>query len=484
VSPRRILIVSSHFPPDRSAGTHRVLRLANHLQRHGCETSVLTLAPESYRRSIQLDEGLIGRADPDLVVVRTRAWRGATHLIRWRNSVAGAPMAKAAAAESGEGTPAKPRSTSGWKALRRRVATGLFGFPDDEVGWLGPAILRGVQTVRRLQIDTVLTSAPPFTCHLIGHAIRSLCDVRWVADFRDPWSRAPWGRPGSARGHQWLEARVIARADAVVLNTPELHREFSQFYGPETSRRFHVVTNGFDADLLEPYARACAPPTPPLVLTHAGNLYGARNPLPLLEAVAQCIRDGRVPPDGLRLDLVGKIAPAFQVEAAIRRLGLDGVVTITPPVAHESALQRLAASHVLVVIQPDTALQVPAKLYEYVGLRRRILALAEEGAVARVVREGDFGDVVPPADVDRIASALSTLYRERDSLVRTATANRSVQQFDARTQSRLMSEILTAVGETRPCTSSTWFSTSTRPTIPAGREPTSSPGAGPPRGIG
>jgi glycosyltransferase involved in cell wall biosynthesis len=446
------LIVSSHFPPDRSAGTHRVLRLANHLQSDGWTTSILTLDPAYYRSSIQVDEALNDRARADLTVVRTGAWRGATKLIRWRNRVIGSASRGPEASAPGLAQRSEPvasnagrqssRSGAGWKAWRRRATSGLFGFPDDEVGWLGPALAEGLRLVRREGVDTVLTSAPPFTCHLIGHALRSLCRVRWVADFRDPWARAPWGRPGSARAHQWLESRVIARADAVVLNTPELYRDYTEHYGPGMSRKFHVAANGFDADLLEPYAYSAPVSTSPLVLTHAGNLYGARNPLPLLEGLAACLRNGHVPADGIRLALVGKIASTFDIAAAIARLGLTGIVTVTPPVSHETSLQLLAASHVLVVIQPDTALQVPAKLYEYIGLRRHIFALADEGAVARIVRDGDFGVVVAPTDVDAIARALTRLYQERERLVGAAAGNVDVEKFDARFQSRIVSELL------------------------------------------
>ena len=94
-----------------------------------------------------------------------------------------------------------------------------------------------------------------------------------------------------------------------------------------------------------------------------------------------------------------------------------------------------AASHVLVVIQPDTTVQVPAKLYEYVGLRRPILALAEDGAVARVVRDGDFGLVVSPTNVDGIATALTHLYRNHKTLVQASVGNARVAQYDARYQS-------------------------------------------------
>jgi glycosyltransferase involved in cell wall biosynthesis len=244
---------------------------------------------------------------------------------------------------------------------------------------------------------------------------------------------------------------VIRRADAVALNTPELHREFADWYGPDISTRFHVVTNGYDADILAPYASAAPTTSLPLVITHAGSLYGARDPRPLLEGLAKCLREGAVPANGIHLNLVGKIASAFNVDDAILRLGLTGNVTRELPVPHHESLRRLAASHVLVVIQPDTRLQVPVKLYEYVGLRRPILALAEDGAVARLVRDGGFGVVVSPTDAAQIAAALTDLYRVHTTDVPAGVDDARVAQFDAGHQSAIFAEILsTLVPRTPP----------------------------------
>jgi glycosyltransferase involved in cell wall biosynthesis len=437
-----LLIVSAHFPPDRSAGTHRVLRLANYLQAHGWETSVLTIAPASYRHSIQQDQSLVERSDPRVTIVRTGVLRGHSAMVRWRNRL----LRRGAQLQAGTGArDATTRGKAGWRAWRRAATTNLFGFPDDEIGWFGHAVARGLQMIRQRQIDVVLSSAPPFTCHLIGHALRSVCNVRWVADFRDPWARAPWGKAGSARAHQWLETQVIKRADAVVLNTSELQREFAEWYGSDVAKRFHVVANGYDADILEPHANASPAIPPPLILTHAGNLYGGRDPLPLLQGLAKCLHDGVVPQNGIRLNLVGKVGSVFDVGGAITRLGLDGCVTRTLPVSHDESLRMLAASHVLVAIQPGTTLQIPVKLYEYIGLRRIILALAEEGAVARLVRGGGFGLVVSPSDVDGIAAALTDLYRRRGTLVPINIDNARVADFDARHQSIVMMDIMSTL---------------------------------------
>ena len=120
-----------------------------------------------------------------------------------------------------------------------------------------------------------------------------------------------------------------------------------------------------------------------------------------------------------------KLHRTSRIDSAIARLGLGGSVTQTPPVTHNESLRLLAASHVLVVVQPHTRVQVPAKLYEYVGLRRPILALAEEGAVARVVRDSDFGIVVSPTNIDGIAAALNELYRSTHALFSPASAIRA-----------------------------------------------------------
>src|SRR5918994_792420 len=69
---RRVLMLSPHFPPDTSAGTHRVRLFAPHLIKYGWEPTVVSVEPSGYE----------GRVDPDLAtlvpdtvrVVRVPAW--------------------------------------------------------------------------------------------------------------------------------------------------------------------------------------------------------------------------------------------------------------------------------------------------------------------------------------------------------------------------------------------------------------------------
>ena len=91
-----------------------------------------------------MDDALVRRADPRVRIFRTCAFRGRTALVRWRNQLLAGPRRHL------------PRMacdtcqvTDGVGRWRRSATTSLFGFPDDEVGWFGHAVVRGLRIVRR-----------------------------------------------------------------------------------------------------------------------------------------------------------------------------------------------------------------------------------------------------------------------------------------------------------------------------------------------
>ncbi len=75
-------------------------------------------------------------------------------------------------------------------------------------------------------------------------------------------------------------------------------------------------------------------------------------------------------------------------------------------------LAYLVRSHLLVVVQPDTELQIPGKLFEYLYLGRPILALTGRGATADTVTRYHLGDVVGPRDANQIVDVIRHRYRE------------------------------------------------------------------------
>jgi glycosyltransferase involved in cell wall biosynthesis len=238
-----------------------------------------------------------------------------------------------------------------------------------------------------------------------------------VADFRDPWARAPWREDRFAfekRAWTILERAIVTRADAVLFVTETNRRDFADCYGETVASRFHVVPNGCDLADFDGLT-AAPPPAGRFVLLHAGSLYGARNPAPLLRALRNAIARGAIEPARVRLRFVGRVG-VTGLHAAVRDLGLEQVVEFASHVPRRVILQEMLDASALLVVQPVTTVSVPAKLYEYMGAGRPVLALAEPGGeTAEIIRRYNAGIAVHTEDEGAIERALIALMTGGDS---------------------------------------------------------------------
>ena len=142
----RVLMVTPHFPPDTSAGAHRVRLLAPHLSRYGWEPTVVTVDPRDYEG--RLDGGLAALLPEDLRVVRCRA------------------------------LPA---------ALTRLAGVGDLGLR--AFGGLRRTCARLLQAER---FDALFITIYPTYPALLGPLLKRRFAVSFVLDYQDPWVGA-WG---------------------------------------------------------------------------------------------------------------------------------------------------------------------------------------------------------------------------------------------------------------------------------------------------
>src|SRR6202043_95505 len=90
-------------------------------------------------------------------------------------------------------------------------------------------------------------------------------------------------------------------------------------------------------------------------------------------------------------------------------------VEVQGQVSHAQAVRQMVEADILLLLDsPGRRMGVPAKLYEYLGAGRPVLALAEpDGDVARVLRESGVPSRLAPADSPaKIKQALVELMRD------------------------------------------------------------------------
>lgn len=455
---KRLLVISSAFPPNNQPGTQRIIRFVKHLKSFGWDIIVLTLDPAYYLEGTLVDPQLLKQVPGDITVYRTNALRILTKLINFRNrfspnfnrNSANDPTTQPSGNPTGYYTNSKvnhqaQRSPSIWQFIKDTVSD-IGSVPDRQIGWFWVAVCKGSSIIRKHDIDLIYTSAPPFTCHLIGKYLQKRHKTKWVADFRDPWSRDPWGK----RNLSWkkyfnvsFERKTVHNADAIVLNTSPLCKDFHDFYGDNIASKFYTITNGYDADIFKPYVNEKRKGNGKLILTHTGSLYGKRNPKPFLEALAAVLRDSLVSDKIIRVNFVGNIAPRFNIYQMLKDLNLVSIVNIIPPVPHQESLNYIANSDIMIIIQPDAHLQIPVKFFEYIAMKKPILSISPKGAVTEIIEEGNLGLISPPNDVDTIAKKLVDLYNNRDKLDSLFYSDKSyIEQYEGKTLSCSLDKIL------------------------------------------
>ena len=65
---------------------------------------------------------------------------------------------------------------------------GNYFIPDARVGWVKPSVKFLKDYLKEHSFDTIITTGPPHSLHLIGLQLKEISGIRWIADFRDPWT--------------------------------------------------------------------------------------------------------------------------------------------------------------------------------------------------------------------------------------------------------------------------------------------------------
>lgn len=382
---RRVLIVAYDFPPRGATGVIRITKFARYLPEFGWQPVVVAAAV----RGGMLDDALLAQLPPALEVTRVE-----------NRFAPGNAAADRHAASPTLGARVR-------QSLRR-----LF-IPDPQLLWVPGAVHAASQRIEQGGIDALMTTAPPYSVHVAGLWLkRRFPQLPWLMDLRDIWSENPTIPDPLTYKLQAAWERACLRAADHVTTATDGQRGLilRSFDVPPT--HISTITNGFDPADVPPIQSP--PDRAPLRLTHVGSLVGNRAAATqgLFAALERLAAQG-VTAAELEIRLVGVFDS--EVYQWSQPLVERGIVQLVPFMPYAQAVGEMTAAHVLLLITANDRegrLSHPNKLFEYFALGRPILALTPEGDVARLVREADAGQAVPPLDVERIVAALQTLLAE------------------------------------------------------------------------
>lgn len=411
---KKILLISYHFPPSAEVGGLRAANFAKRLSCFGWYPYVLTLK-DRYIEEIDLEKlnyvgnARVFKAGRTYTISRVYlAIKRITGRLTQRSTAMDRDRSES---HSSSLKPGESVSATMSRRLRHYLLSFLT-LPDSQRNWLWPAVIEAVRVIRRERIGCILTTCPPYSVHLVGLVTKWITGVKWVADFRDPWltagSKSLYHTCSFSLGiERWMERIVVRYADRVIANTEMLCNALRVAYDSSPPERFICITNGFDHEFFSRFAHLQRDER--FTITYAGSLYFGRTPEPVFKAVHELIQEGRVEPGKIRIRLVGhcKSINGRPTHEMIERYCLGGVVEALDPVSYVDSIRLLKKSHLTLLLAPNQPYQIPAKVYDYMGVGTLVLALAGDGATSDLIRTTGIGRVFSPPDISGIKAFIA-----------------------------------------------------------------------------
>ena len=421
---KSVLAIVFSFPPDTGSGSLRNLKILKYLPDEDWDVQLLT--HQYSQPEFEQGKNLVAEIPDSIHVIRTHCIDTPTTLGALRRFFS--PFRKNSDRKSRQSSDsviletrdsASAGSSQRSSALKRLkdFVTYCLSIPDRRAGWLPFAVWAGIRTMRQSKPDVIYCVGRPWTSFFVGYLLKVIFRKPLVLDFMDPWGACTWSW-SKPRVFQWIDLRlerfVTKRADYIVANTDTLRDDFIERLSLP-AERVSVITCGYDVSDFDADFFGHAPTAPQmpksnarLTITHTGSFYKRRSPLPFLKAVKKLLKRDAISSENFQVNFVGRNSVRDpKLDSLLKEPWVSEIVNFVPWIPHVEVMEYLRTSDLLLLIQPDTKLQIPAKLYEYAATRKPILALSDvDGAVDRIICREGWGEVVTSDDVDAIERSL------------------------------------------------------------------------------
>ena len=286
---------------------------------------------------------------------------------------------------------------------------GNFFIPDARKFWVKPSIKFLKHYITTHHIDTVITTGPPHSLHLIGFELKNILPVKWITDFRDPWTTIGYHKKlklskSSIQKHLKLEQLVLDHCDSIITTSYHTKEEFKS----KTSTPIKVITNGFDEVELEPVKKDSY-----FSISHIGSLLSDRNPTVLWEVLSELIAENLEFKKFCRLNFAGVMSE--DIKESLSNFNLMPHTNILGYINHQEALILQRSSQLLLVIEidsPDTKAIIPGKLFEYLNAKTPIIALGPKDAdVSQIIKQTKSGDYFTYRDKAALKQKINDLFQ-------------------------------------------------------------------------
>ncbi len=426
---KKILIITYYWPPAGGPGVQRWLKFVKYLPDFGWKPTVFI--PENPSYPI-VDDTLEEDVAENLDIIKTKIWEPyqIAELFGKDNK-----KFKAGQFDVGENQSLKSR-LSIW-------IRGNFFIPDARVFWVNPSVNYLKKYLQENHIDALVTTGPPHSVHLIGLKLKKIFpDLKWIADFRDPWTEISYYQhlkltKFADRKHRNLEQKVFENADITLATS---YTDAANF--KKKGANAVCITNGFDADNQTSKTENPEPSTQ-FTLSYIGVLEQLRNPQVLWRVLNDLIKENDDFRKNFQLKFVGRIDD--RILDKITSSELNNSVKNLGYLPHSEANLEMQNSDLLLVTNfPEDQSKgiIPGKIFEYLATEKQIISFGpKESDVKRILEETGAGKHFSYDDYESLKAFILEKFNDwKSGNISSNTEN--IEQFSRKNLTKTLAEIL------------------------------------------
>ncbi|NQU53265.1 MAG: glycosyltransferase family 4 protein [Bacteroidetes bacterium] len=427
---KKVLIITYYWPPSGGAGVQRWVKFAKYLSRMNVETYVLTVDPKNATYP-QIDESLLKDIPKAVKVFYAKSFE-LYSLYKKLSSNKEVPYG---------GFVNTKKVNLKEKILR--FIRGNFFLPDPRRGWNRFALKEAKKIILTNNIETVITTSPPHSTQLIGLKLKKQLGIKWISDFRDPWTdiyyyKKLYPTKLATAISKYFERKILQYSDKTITVSHDLKRLFSSKLN-NIENKIEVIPNGFDIEEFS-YVKK-EKQNDDFYISYVGTISNDYSIDGLINGIKQL---PEIIKTNLRLRFIGKIS-SEHVEK-LNGIGLKGQIEIIGYVEHSKAISYMFSSDVLLLIIPNVINNngiLTGKLFEYLASKRPILLLGPvNGDAAKIIEETKSGIICSYSDIDKISESIEQLFHSSKSYNRTESDFSETLKYSRENLTKSLIEII------------------------------------------
>ncbi len=409
---RHGLIVTYYFPPAGGGGVQRWVKLIKYLRQLNWSFTVIAAPVE---KTNPQDPSFLTELPAETKIIHTGLsekhldWKN-----RWRSRLT--------------------------QSYAMRWLSACYYVTDSRIGWNKAASASIREQLQQAKYDLLIFSLPPYSLALLAAACSTTQNVPVCLDLRDPWTINPYKiypTPLHALLDKRRERQAISALHLFISAYQSTIDHFKKNIPQFNPDNVLLLPNGYDEEDFTNLPECTLPFPGDCHIAFSGSFYShLNNPAILFAALS------RLKEQGIRIHFHHLGSSVYDVAKLARSYNLQDQFHSWGYQDHRECLKILQAMNAFVLILDERKKNADktagGKLYEYLRLRKPILAIVPAGGeAARIIRETGSGVICSGRRVETVTRALLEIYNRQNKF----TFN-NIEQYDRRNQAEQLERFL------------------------------------------